>query len=127
MFQTSQREIRQNQPVGAQFLEEIDLPDLLGKAFGGLARRHGGEPFAPADPAVLNRHQKARYPKLPRGRHGCRDELEQDLFVMPPRGDHETPDVPFVMPPRGDHETPDVPLAEQEVMMLDQPRPGARY
>jgi hypothetical protein len=112
MFQTSQREIRQNQPVGAQFLEEIDLPDLLGKAFGGLARRHGGEPFAPADPAVLNRHQKARYPKLPRGRHGCRDELEQDLFVMPPRGDHETPDVP---------------LAEQEVMMLDQPRPGARY
>ena len=31
------------------------------------------------------------------------------------------------MPPCGDHETPDVPLAEQEVMMLDQPRPGARY
>jgi len=31
------------------------------------------------------------------------------------------------MPSRGDHETPDVPLAEQEVMMLDQPRPGARY
>ena len=31
------------------------------------------------------------------------------------------------MPPRGDHETPDVALAEQEVMMLDQPRTGARH
>ena len=28
MFQTSKREIRQNQPVGAQLLEEIDFPDL---------------------------------------------------------------------------------------------------
>jgi hypothetical protein len=31
------------------------------------------------------------------------------------------------MPPRGDHEAPDVALAEQQVMMLDQPRTGARH
>jgi hypothetical protein len=58
MFQTNQREIRQNQPVGAQFLEEIDLPDLLGKAFGGLARRHGGEPFR--GPSVARKRRECR-------------------------------------------------------------------
>ena len=31
------------------------------------------------------------------------------------------------MPPSGGHETPDVSLAEQEVLMLDQPRPGGRH
>jgi hypothetical protein len=33
----------------------------------------------------------------------------------------------LVMPPRGDHEAPDVALAEQQVMMLDQPRTGAPH
>ena len=88
MLQTGERQIRQDQPVGAQFLEEADLLDLLGKAFGGLARRHGTKPFAPADPAVLDRRQKARHPALPVGRQGRHDELEQGLLVMPPRGDH---------------------------------------
>ena len=34
MLQTGERQIRQDQPVGAQFLEEADLLELLGKAFG---------------------------------------------------------------------------------------------
>ena len=31
------------------------------------------------------------------------------------------------MAPRGDRETADVPLAKQQILMLDQPRPGARH
>ena len=53
MLQTGERQIRQDQPVGAQFLEEADLFEVLGKAFGSLVRRHGTKPFAPADAAVL--------------------------------------------------------------------------
>jgi hypothetical protein len=112
MLQTRERQIRQDQPVGAQFLEEADLLELLGKAFGSLARRHGTKPFAPTDPAVLDRRQKAWHPALPVGRQDRRDQLEQGLLVMPPRGDHEAPDVA---------------LTEQQVMMLDQPRTGARH
>ena len=33
----------------------------------------------------------------------------------------------LVMPPRGDHQAPDVALAEQQVIMLDQPRTGVRH
>ena len=91
MLQTDERQIRQNQPVGAQFLEETDLLDLLGKAFGSLARRHRTKPFAVADPAVLDRRQKAWHPALPVSPQGRRDQLEQGLLVMPPRGDHEAP------------------------------------
>ena len=43
---------------------------------------------------------------------GRRDQLEQGALVMPPRGDHQAPDVA---------------LAEQQVIMLDQPRTGARH
>ena len=68
MLQTGERQIRHDQPVGSQFLEEADLLDLFGKAFGGLARRHDAKPLTPADPAVLDRRQKARNPALPIGR-----------------------------------------------------------
>ena len=51
-------------------------------------------------------------PSSPVDWQGRRDQLEQGLLVMPPRGNHEAPDVA---------------LAEQQVMMLDQPRTGARH
>src|SRR5271165_976644 len=111
MLQTVQRQIRQNQPVRAQFLEETDFLDLLRQAFGGPARRHGAKPFAVADLPTFEWRQETRHPDLPRGGHRRSDDLEQDLLVVPLRGDHQTPDVP---------------LAEQEIMMLDQPRPSAR-
>jgi hypothetical protein len=83
MLQTGERQIRQDQPVGAQFLEEADLLDLLGKAFGCPARRHGTKPFAPADAAVLDRRQKAWHPNLPAGRQG-RSQHAVRPAVMPP-------------------------------------------
>ena len=93
IFEAGERQIRQDQPVRAQFLEEFDLLHLLGEASYGLARRHGAEPFAPADAAVLDRRQQARYPQVALGRHRRRNQLEKCPLLMAPGGDCETPDV----------------------------------
>src|SRR5512147_605608 len=112
MLQPCERQIGQDEPVRSQFLQETDFLDLLLEALGALARRDGTEPFEAADLIVLKGRQQPRHPGFTLGRHRCSDGLEQGLLVVPPRGDHLPPDIP---------------LAEQEIMMLDEPETGTRH
>jgi hypothetical protein len=107
-----QRKVGEDQPVGAQRLQEVDLVELLLEAPGCLARRRGAQPFEMGQTAGLGRRQQLRRPAVPLVPRPRRDVLGQGLLPVPPRGDRETADVP---------------LARQQIVMVDQPGAGPRY
>jgi hypothetical protein len=109
MLEAGKRQIGEHQPVGTQFLQKADFLDLGFQARRSLARGHGAEPFEPADPAVLDRCQQARQPRLPIGPGDRGDGFEQDLLLVAPRGADEAAEVA---------------LAQQEIIVID--KPGAR-
>lgn len=81
MRQAGERQVGQREPVGAQLLEEADLPHLLLETLGRPARRHGAQPFEVARGRAVDRRQQARQPALPLRWRGRGDAPEQDLLV----------------------------------------------
>ena len=90
MLETGERQIRQGQPVGSQFLEERRPFSICSsRPLAALARRHGTEPLEAADPAVLDRRQEGAAPSpLSRPTGPPRSALNKVLLVVPPRGSH---------------------------------------
>ena len=96
----------EHEPVCTQLLQKADFLDLGFEARRPLARRHGAEPFETADPAILNWRQQARQPRFSVGPGNRGDGFEQGLLLVPPRGADETSDFA---------------LAQNEIIVIDEP------
>src|SRR5579864_4724882 len=112
MLEPGKPQVGENNPIRAQVLEESDFLDLLFKAFDGLARRDGVQPFKVAQVRAGNRRQQPLDPSLPLGPHGRANDLEQN---------------PLMVPSRGNCEAADIAVAKQKIIMVDKPRTGQAH